>query len=284
LGWLITWLLLALLAGLAVVTRRGRRHPPADETLIAELLGPSEPPTVRVLPAPALQPQEDEPRPALQPQEDEPLPAPAALPAGEVGWLETQLALIAAWSERMQQQIASSHADPDPWRCIAITTKGSQCKLLAEPGDTKCAIHGGRPDRLPSRRVRATAGRIGLAPARRGDQPGDKLAELRRLASRKVTEWSRPPGWPFCGAGAGSAAFIRRHHMLLRPTRGQAAGRRPRRAAARLSLSALRAARAFDLLAGLPPTSRPGRGLLFTGSGGQPVLTADDRVVGASGQ
>jgi len=147
LGWLITWLLLALLAGLAVVTRRGRRHPPADETLIAELLGPSEPPTVRVLPAPALQPQEDEPR-----------PAPAALPAGEVGWLETQLALIAAWSERMQQQIASSHADPDPWRCIAITTKGSQCKLLAEPGDTKCAIHGGRPDRLPSRSVRATAG------------------------------------------------------------------------------------------------------------------------------
>src|SRR5438876_974264 len=136
--------------GLAGFTRRDRRPPPADETLIAELLGPSEPPTVRVLPSPAPQPQkEDEPRPAPQPQEDEPPPAPAALPAGEGGWLETQLALITAWSERMQKQIASSQADPDPWRCIAITTKGSQCKLIAEPGDTKCAIHGGHPDRLP---------------------------------------------------------------------------------------------------------------------------------------
>jgi hypothetical protein len=150
LGWLITWLLLALLAGLAVFTRRGRRHPPADETLIAELLGPSGPPTVRVLPPPAPQPQEDEPRPARQPQEDEPPPpAPAVLPAGEGGWLETQLALITAWSERMQKQIASSQADPEPWRCIAITAKGSQCKLLAESGDTKCAIHGGHADRLP---------------------------------------------------------------------------------------------------------------------------------------
>jgi hypothetical protein len=150
LGWLITCLLLALLAGLAVFTRRGRRHPPTDETLIAELLGPSEPPTVRVLPLLAPQPQkEDEPPPAPQPQEDEPPPASAALLAGEGGWLETQLALITAWSERMQEQIASSQADPDPWRCIAITTKGSQCKVLAEPGDTKCAIHGGHADRLP---------------------------------------------------------------------------------------------------------------------------------------
>ena len=150
LGWLIIWLLLALLGGLAVFTRRRRRHPPADETLIAELLGPSEPPTARVLPRPGPQPQkDDEPRPARQPQEDEPSPVPAALAAGEGGWLETQLALITAWSERMQQQIASSQADPDPWRCIAITTKGSQCKLLAERGDTKCAIHGGHPDRLP---------------------------------------------------------------------------------------------------------------------------------------
>src|SRR5215470_7481462 len=132
LGWLITWLLLALLAGLAVFIRQGRRHPPADETLIAELLGPSEPPPVRVLPPPATQSQkEDEPRRARQSQEDEPPPpVPAVLPAGEGGWLETQLALITAWSERMQKQIASSQADSDPWRCIAITTKGSQCKLL----------------------------------------------------------------------------------------------------------------------------------------------------------
>jgi hypothetical protein len=132
LGWLITWLLLALLGGLAVFTRRGRRRQPADETLIAALLGPSQPPAARVLAAP--QPRE----------EDEASPAVAALPAGEGGWLETQLASITAWSERMQTQLAASQADPDPRRCSAITTKGSQCKLPAEPSGTKCAIHGGR--------------------------------------------------------------------------------------------------------------------------------------------
>ena len=131
LGWLIIGLSLVPLGGLAVFARWGRRQP-ADETLIGELLGPSEPLPVRVLSA--SQPQED----------DEPPPAPAVLPAGEDSWLETQLALITAWSERMQKEIASSPADPDPRRCIAITTKGSQCKLSAEPGDTKCAIHGGR--------------------------------------------------------------------------------------------------------------------------------------------
>jgi len=145
LGWLITWVLLALLGGLAVFTRRGRHRRPADETLVAELLGPSKPPAVRVLPAPQPR-EEDEPPPAPQPrEEDEPAAAPAVPPAGEGGgWLETQLALITAWSERMEEQIASSPADPDPWRCIAITTKGSQCKLPAAPGDTKCAVHGGR--------------------------------------------------------------------------------------------------------------------------------------------
>jgi hypothetical protein len=154
LGWLITWVLLALLGGLAVFTRRGRHRQPADETLIAELLGPSKPSAVRVLPAP--QPREEaEPPPAPQPQEETELPpAPqpreedepaAAPPAGEGGsWLETQLALITAWSERMEEQIASSPADTGPSRCIAITTKGSQCKLPAAHGDTKCGIHGGR--------------------------------------------------------------------------------------------------------------------------------------------
>ena len=148
-GWLITWLLLALLGGLAVFTRRGRRRQPADETLIAALLGPSQPPPARVLAA--LQPrEEDEPPPvrvlaAPQPrEEDEASPAVAALPAGEGGWLETQLASITAWSERMQTQLAASQADPDPRRCSAITTKGSQCKLPAGPSGTKCAIHGGR--------------------------------------------------------------------------------------------------------------------------------------------
>jgi hypothetical protein len=149
LGWLIAWLSLALLGGLAVFTRRGRRHQLADETLIAELLEPSQPPTVRVLPA--RQPPEEDESPAVrvlpapQPhEEDGPPPAPATLPAGEGGWLETQLASITAWSERMQKQIAASQAGPDPRRCSAITTKGSQCKLPAEPGDSKCAIHGGR--------------------------------------------------------------------------------------------------------------------------------------------
>jgi hypothetical protein len=115
LGWLITWVLLALLGGLAVFTRRGRRRQPADETLIAELLGPSKPSAVRVLPAP--QPREEaEPPPAPQPREEaEPAAAPAVPPAGEGGgWLDTQLALITAWSERMEEQIASSPADPDP--------------------------------------------------------------------------------------------------------------------------------------------------------------------------
>jgi hypothetical protein len=145
LGWLITWVLLALLGGLAVFTRRGHHRQPADETLIAELLGPSKPSAVRVLPAP--QPREEaEPPPAPQPQEEaEPAAAPAVPPAGEGGgWLETQLALITAWSERMEKRVASPPADPDPWRCIAITTKGSQCKLPAAHGDTKCGIHGGR--------------------------------------------------------------------------------------------------------------------------------------------
>jgi hypothetical protein len=145
LEWLITWVFLALLGGLAVFTRRGRHRQPADETLIAELLGPSKRSAVRVLPAP-LPREEAEPSPAPQPQEeDEPAAAPAVPAAGEGGgWLETQLALITAWSERMEKQIASPPADPDPWRCIAITTKGSQCKLPAAPADTKCAIHGRR--------------------------------------------------------------------------------------------------------------------------------------------
>lgn len=148
-GWLIIWVLLALLGGLAVFTRQGRHRQPADETLIAELLGPSQPPAVRALPA--RQPPEEDESPAVrvlpapQPhEEDEPPPAPATLPAGEGGWLETQLASITAWSERMQKQIAASQADPDPRRCSAITTKGSQCKLPAESGDTQCAIHGGQ--------------------------------------------------------------------------------------------------------------------------------------------
>ena len=47
-GWLIVGLVLALLGGLAVFTRWGSRRPVGDDTLVAELLGPS---AVRGLPA-----------------------------------------------------------------------------------------------------------------------------------------------------------------------------------------------------------------------------------------
>jgi hypothetical protein len=97
-GWLSVGLVLALLGGLAVFTRWGSRRPVGDDTLVAELLGPS---AVRGLPA----------RPVRQ--EVGPPPAPAAQPAGEGDWLETQLASITAWSARMHEQIASAAADPE---------------------------------------------------------------------------------------------------------------------------------------------------------------------------
>jgi hypothetical protein len=97
-GWLIVALVLALFGGLAVFTRWGRRRPVGDDTLIAELLGP---PAVRGLSAPPVR------------QEVEPPPAPAAQPAGEDDWLETQLASITAWSARMHEQIASAATDPE---------------------------------------------------------------------------------------------------------------------------------------------------------------------------
>jgi len=162
-GWLIAGFLLAVLGGLALLTRRARRHPAADDTLIAELLGPS---TGQRLP--------DPPAPSAA----EPPPAPAVQPADEGDWLETQLASIAAWSERMQAQIASAADGPDlppvkpepaavsgpahashpadhepreppqprraPGHCMATTAKGGQCKRPARPGATTCAIHARR--------------------------------------------------------------------------------------------------------------------------------------------
>jgi hypothetical protein len=170
--WLVSGLLLALGGGLAVVTRWGGRRPVADNTLIAELLGP--------LPG-------RRPRPAPPVREDAaPPPAPAAEPPGEGGWLDTQLAWITAWSQRMHEQIAAAAVGPGtggdretlpggpardgtgppaaarlagagrrtgpgsaapsqsraaPRRCIATTAKGSRCKLPAEPADMTCAIH-----------------------------------------------------------------------------------------------------------------------------------------------
>ena len=175
-GWLITGLLLALFGGLAVFTHRARRRPVTDDTLIAELLGP---PAGRVPPAtPARAVVAPPPAPPARAVVAPP-PAPAAQPAGEGNWLETQLASLTAWSERMQEQIASWATDPDlpevnrepeaaalpadasrltdhgpaeppqsrpaPRRCIATTAKGGQCKLPAKPGGTTCAIHAKRP-------------------------------------------------------------------------------------------------------------------------------------------
>jgi hypothetical protein len=160
--WLITGLLLALFGGLVVLTRRARRRPATDETLVEDLLG-----------LPAGQGQLAPPE-----HEDAPPPVPAAQPAGEGNWLETQLTLITAWSERMQEQIASWAADADPppvkpvpeaaappadvsrradhepreppqprpvpGRCIATTAKGGQCKRAARPGGATCAVHAQR--------------------------------------------------------------------------------------------------------------------------------------------
>jgi hypothetical protein len=123
--WLITGLLLALFCGLTVLTRWAHRRPVTDDTLLADLLGP---PTGQAPPAPPeredveLRPEHGDVEPPVR-REDvdpspgradlEPMPVPAAQPAGEDNWLETQIALIAAWSDRMQEQIASWADHPD---------------------------------------------------------------------------------------------------------------------------------------------------------------------------
>ena len=175
--WLIGVLLLALGGGVAVVTRWGGRRPVADDTLVAELLGP-----------PPARP----PRAGAPVREDAaPPPVPAAEPLRAGGWLDTQLAWITDWSQQMHEQIASEAAGPEtggdrntppgafarrdsgppvaglmagagrragashespgparvqatPRRCIATTVKGNRCKLPAEPADMRCAIHAKR--------------------------------------------------------------------------------------------------------------------------------------------
>jgi hypothetical protein len=209
-GWLIVGLLgLAFLSGLVVFIRRRRSRPSADDTLVADLLGPPElpefpapqtwedgprspapqgqkdgqparaprarkdgwpprgsgrpspapqaredgpPALARGRPLPNLQAQEDgppspasaqpsptsaqpspalarsssapgqpssapdqpwpasgQPSPAPQAREDgPPSPAPSAPPAEGQDWLETQLAWINTWSQRMKEQITSA--------------------------------------------------------------------------------------------------------------------------------------------------------------------------------
>ena len=205
-GWLIGGLLLVLAGGLAVFTRWHRRRPVSDDTLLAELLGPPgrQPPAALPERAPAGTPAVPAPRPAgsgdpppaaqsksqLAAERKSQLaadsrPRPAAegsaQPASDGSWLETQLAWISAWSERMHDEIAGSApglagppaaeresaaarlADPgDPadhehagrpparpaaQRCAAATAKGSRCRLPARPGETTCAIHARRAHR-----------------------------------------------------------------------------------------------------------------------------------------
>lgn len=136
-GWLIIGLLLALAGGLALFTHRSRRRPAADDTLVADLLGPRTgpgrpapqappaprehaefPPVPAAHPVPAARPPADRaPQPAAargpQAAADSSLPQPAAesgpQPA-EGDWLDTQLAWITEWSAKMREQIAPSAA------------------------------------------------------------------------------------------------------------------------------------------------------------------------------
>jgi hypothetical protein len=192
--WLTAGLLLAVFGGLVMVTRRARRRPAADETLVADLLGlpagqaPRDPPAERdARPPPGQAPrdrpaeQDARPSPGQAPrnppaeQDTRPSPVTVAQPAGEGDWLESQLAAITAWSDRMEEHITSWAADTDrppvkpepeaaaplddvgrragheprqpaqacpaPGRCTATTAKSSRCKLPARPGSTTCAIH-----------------------------------------------------------------------------------------------------------------------------------------------
>jgi len=111
-GLIVGLLGLVLVVGLVMFIRGRRRpRPSADDTLVTDLLGPSD---RSAIPAPQAQP---EPKPAPAPpaqQDGEPAPAPSALPAREDDWLETQLAWISAWSQRMNQQLTSAEqSEPD---------------------------------------------------------------------------------------------------------------------------------------------------------------------------
>ena len=135
-GLIVGLLGLVLVVGLVMFIRGRRRpRPSADDTLVTDLLGPSDrsaipAPQAQQEPKPAPAPpaqQDGEPAPAPQAQPEpkpapappaqrdgEPAPAPSALPAREDDWLETQLAWISAWSQRMNQQLTSAEqSEPD---------------------------------------------------------------------------------------------------------------------------------------------------------------------------
>ncbi len=105
-GWLVAGLFgLMLLGGLVVFARpRGGHHRGADDTLVTELLGPRE---VAAVSAPEAGGEAE-----LSPVPHAGKAAESSLspsgPAAEGDWLETQLAWITAWSQRMHQQIESA--------------------------------------------------------------------------------------------------------------------------------------------------------------------------------
>ena len=135
-GWWGPWLVwLALLGGLALFNGGSRRRrPAADDMMITELLGPPQPPDMRVLPGPEAQ-REIEVSPAhaglpaprtreegMTPSAVALLPAlhareadaaPGALPGREDTWLETQLAWIQARAQLIQEQIALWATGPE---------------------------------------------------------------------------------------------------------------------------------------------------------------------------
>lgn len=140
-GWLIAGLFgivllggflllggLVLLGAVALLTRRwGRHRQPADDTLIAELLGW---PDVRAVPAP----------PARQVAESSPVPA---APAGEEDWLETQLSWIMAWAQRMDEHIASAEW-PRPFYTGERSDRppGDEPGAEADPDGASAAVSG----------------------------------------------------------------------------------------------------------------------------------------------
>ncbi len=196
-GWLIIGLLLALAGGLALFTHRSRRRPAADDTLVADLLGPRTGPVPPVPqaprehagfpPVPAARPAADrapQPTAARGPQAaaDVSQPQPAAdsgpQPAAEGDWLDTQLAWITAWSAKMREQIAPSAAEeavlpqagPEP-EAAPPAAGGSGVSQLADEG-------GPAPPSPPPAPQRCTATTAKGSQCRLSARPGESTCAI----------------------------------------------------------------------------------------------------------
>jgi hypothetical protein len=99
----------------AAQVRGEGRPPPAQQARAEGQLSPASRARAKDRPSPGPQaPRESQPSAAVQaPEEDQRSPVPPAPPATEENWLETQLAWINAWSERMNQQITPTDP-PEP--------------------------------------------------------------------------------------------------------------------------------------------------------------------------